>query len=187
MEYMTTMFFDWFKKDIPILSVAKLIDMDADIKINPINIAVIIALFVRILSKYIQIPLFLKSELSIKVINAIRLTSTTVLLSIILCIMFLHDKLELVSCFSNNNNNSNNELITTGFYSYSRHPVYTTLIFIFTPLLSLSSNSVWPFFIYGPFMWIILSKYVVTQEEEHLLAIYSNDYELYKETTPRWM
>ena len=189
MEYITTAFFDWFKKDVPVLKVAKLIDMNADIIVNPINMAVIIALFVRILSKYVQIPLFLAQELSIKMINAIRLTASSVLLGLAICIMFLNDKLEIISCFSSCNNDSdqNMSLITTGFHAYSRHPIYTGLIFVFTPLLALSSNSVWPFFVYGPLMWIILSKMVVPVEEEYLISLYGKEYESYQELTPRWL
>ena len=82
------------------------------------------------------------------------------------------------------------ELVTQGLYSIVRHPLYTSIIFLFIPALALLVRS-WLILPASAIAYIACHIYIRT-EERTLLDQYGDDYKLYQNRTnavfpvPRW-
>jgi len=76
-----------------------------------------------------------------------------------------------------------NKLVTTGIYSYTRNPLYTSFIFIFTGILFIMNN-LWLLIL--PFIyWLLLTIFMINTEEKWLLNLYGKEYKDYCERVNR--
>ena len=70
-----------------------------------------------------------------------------------------------------------NKLVTTGIYSYTRNPLYTAFILIFTGILFIMNN-LWLLIL--PFIyWLLLTIFMINTEEKWLRQLYGKEYEDY--------
>lgn len=70
-----------------------------------------------------------------------------------------------------------NKLVTTGIYSYTRNPLYTAFIFIFTGILFIMNNL---YLLILPFIyWALLTVFMINTEEKWLLKVYGREYQQY--------
>lgn len=76
----------------------------------------------------------------------------------------------------------NGDLITTGLFAFSRHPVYTGLV-LFTFSYALSKGSYWKLIVS---LGLLLLFYVKSQYEERLLIRKFPDYSAYRKKTGRF-
>ncbi len=68
----------------------------------------------------------------------------------------------------------NNKLVTTGIYSYTRNPLYTAFIFVFTGILFIMNNL---YLLILPFIyWLLLTIFMINTEEKWLKDLYSKEY-----------
>jgi len=76
-------------------------------------------------------------------------------------------------------------LITNSIYALSRNPIYIALLFAFfgiSLILSLSH------FLLGSFLlYLILSKLIIPHEEKELHSIFTQAYQDYQSTVPKWL
>ena len=67
-----------------------------------------------------------------------------------------------------------NKLVTTGIYSYTRNPLYTAFIFIFTGILFIMNNL---YLLILPFIyWLLLTIFMINTEEKWLKDLYGREY-----------
>lgn len=80
---------------------------------------------------------------------------------------------------------TSSQLVTTGLYGYSRHPMYLGMVLALSGILlllgSLSPILVLPIFI------VLISRKFIIPEEKMLLDTFSNSYENYKKKVRRWI
>jgi len=74
--------------------------------------------------------------------------------------------------------------ITSGFYRYSRHPIYLAMFLIYTGT-SLASTS-WLFFLFT-IATVVLMRLEAILEERFCLEKYGDAYREYVNRTPRWI
>ena len=68
----------------------------------------------------------------------------------------------------------NNKLVTTGIYSYTRNPLYTAFIFVFTGILFIMNNL---YLLILPFIyWLLLTIFMINTEEKWLKDLYGKEY-----------
>jgi len=76
-------------------------------------------------------------------------------------------------------------LITDSIYSLSRNPIYIALLLAFLGISIVLSLS---YFLLGTFLlYLILSKFVIPHEEKELHNIFTQAYQEYQSTVPKWL
>jgi protein-S-isoprenylcysteine O-methyltransferase Ste14 len=76
------------------------------------------------------------------------------------------------------------EPFTGGIYRFSRHPMYLSMIFVYTAV-SVAAAS-WPFTLIT-LITIFLQRYQAIQEERYCLVTFGPAYRRYMSRTPRWI
>ena len=80
---------------------------------------------------------------------------------------------------------SSSSLVTSGFYSYSRNPMYVGMLICLTGvaliLRSLTPLVVLPLFV------VVVTVMQIIPEEKVLSRIFSDEFEYYKQQVPRWL
>ena len=68
----------------------------------------------------------------------------------------------------------NNKLVITGIYSYTRNPLYTAFIFVFTGILFIMNNL---YLLILPLIyWLLLTIFMINTEEKWLKDLYGREY-----------
>ena len=73
------------------------------------------------------------------------------------------------------------ELVTTGTYGHSRHPLYGVVILFVVPGIICLFNSWMLFFI--PLVFYVIFRVLIKKEEDYCLKKFGNVYAHYKENT----
>lgn len=76
-------------------------------------------------------------------------------------------------------------LQTTGIYSFTRNPMYLSLVLLYGGLAVFFGN--WWTFILLPLLIAIIQLYVIKKEEAYLMHTFGQDYLLYKRNVRRWI
>jgi protein-S-isoprenylcysteine O-methyltransferase Ste14 len=77
-------------------------------------------------------------------------------------------------------------LATEGLFAITRNPMYSALVFMAIPSLSMVVNSAWPILL-SPLTWCYLNFVVIAAEEKQLAAVFGREYESYCNQVPRWL
>ncbi len=83
-----------------------------------------------------------------------------------------------------NSYGSPKRVVTSGVFKYSRNPIYVAFL---VPLLALSYFSVVASLVATVLYLVVMTFYVVMNEERDLAAKFGEEYETYKRATPRWL
>lgn len=76
-----------------------------------------------------------------------------------------------------------NQLVTTGAYSYVRHPIYSSFLLVHFAILLINGNvMLFPLLVIH---WLILSLLLINTEEKWLLQRYPNEYLSYSKHVNR--
>ncbi len=78
-----------------------------------------------------------------------------------------------------------NAIVTSSVYSYTRNPMYLSLVILLLAF-SLLFNSIW-IVIMIPFFVIIMQKGVIEREEKYLENKFGDEYKQYKNRVRRWI
>ena len=78
-----------------------------------------------------------------------------------------------------------NKILDTGFYGYSRNPIYLAMILIYLGVSCLF-NSIW-FLPFLPLCLLIINFGVILREEKYLENKFGADYLNYKNRVGRWI
>jgi protein-S-isoprenylcysteine O-methyltransferase Ste14 len=78
-----------------------------------------------------------------------------------------------------------NQLITSGLYRYSRHPMYLGMVIALLGII-LILGSLSPIIVLPIFM-VLISRKFITPEEEMLLRTFGDTYEKYKKQVRCWI
>lgn len=76
-------------------------------------------------------------------------------------------------------------LVTSGPYRFSRNPMYTGLSLAYIAG-AIFVNSVWPLFLLPLAIWLI-SRFVIRNEEQHLMATFGDEYSDFQSDVRRWL
>ncbi len=79
----------------------------------------------------------------------------------------------------------NNKLVTTGIYTYVRHPIYAAFFYIATGLILITQNII--LFILPVIFWIFLTIAMIKTEEKWLIEKFGNDYICYSKKVNRFI
>lgn len=77
------------------------------------------------------------------------------------------------------------KILDTGFYGYSRNPIYLGMVLIYLGVTCLA-NSIW-FLPFLPFCLLIIHYGVILREEKYLEGKFGEDYLDYKKRVRRWI
>ena len=78
-----------------------------------------------------------------------------------------------------------NVLETRGIYSYSRNPMYVSLVLLYIGLAVFLGN--WWTYILLPVLILVIQTYVIKKEEEYLQRAFEEEYKVYKQKVRRWI
>jgi len=78
-----------------------------------------------------------------------------------------------------------NSLIYSGFFRYSRNPIYLAFV-LFTLGLGLLLNNLWVWLSLCPSI-LLLQRFVITKEERYLTERFGRDYTEYCQKVRRWL
>lgn len=78
-----------------------------------------------------------------------------------------------------------NKILDTGFYGYSRNPIYLAMILIYLGVSCLF-NSIW-FLPFLPVALLVIRFGVILREEKYLESKFGEDYLSYKSKVRRWI
>lgn len=78
-----------------------------------------------------------------------------------------------------------NSLQTTGIYSISRNPMYLGLLSIYIGIAFFLGN--WWTFVFIPLVILIITYFVIGNEEKYLGRTFGKDYQDYREKVRRWI
>lgn len=81
--------------------------------------------------------------------------------------------------------NPANSLQTSGIYSFSRNPMYVSLIALYTGLAFFMGN--WWTLVLLPLVVIIITTLVIIPEERYLGRAFGSSYSEYKKNVHRWL
>ena len=76
-------------------------------------------------------------------------------------------------------------LETDGIYSYSRNPMYFSLLLLYSGLAALLGN--WWTFILIPFLIVTVQLSVIRKEELYLASAFGEQYDEYRKRVRRWI
>jgi protein-S-isoprenylcysteine O-methyltransferase Ste14 len=76
-------------------------------------------------------------------------------------------------------------LETSGIYSFTRNPMYVSLVCLYSGLAVFLGN--WWTLILLPFLIIVVQLYVINKEEQYLQQAFGNSYTEYKRRVRRWI
>jgi len=76
-------------------------------------------------------------------------------------------------------------LETSGIYSFTRNPMYLSLICLYCGLAVFLGN--WWTFIFLPLLIVIVQFYVIKKEEQYLQQAFGSNYDDYKRRVRRWI
>jgi protein-S-isoprenylcysteine O-methyltransferase Ste14 len=77
------------------------------------------------------------------------------------------------------------KILDTGFYGYSRNPIYVAMVLIYLGITCFF-NSVW-FLLFLPFCLLTIHFGVILREEKYLENKFGEDYLDYKKRVRRWI
>ncbi len=77
------------------------------------------------------------------------------------------------------------KILDTGFYGYSRNPIYVAMILIYLGV-SCFFNFVW-FLAFLPLSWLTIHFGVILREEKYLESKFGDEYLDYKKRVRRWI
>lgn len=78
-----------------------------------------------------------------------------------------------------------NSLQTSGIYSFTRNPMYVSLVCLYCGLAMFFGN--WWTFILLPLLVIVVQLYVIKKEEQYLQQAFGSSYYEYKRKVRRWI
>ena len=78
-----------------------------------------------------------------------------------------------------------NSLQTTGIYSFTRNPMYLSLMLIYLGMAFIFGN--WWTLILVPLLIILVSYRIILPEERYLGRAFGEEYEIYKRKVRRWI
>ncbi len=76
-------------------------------------------------------------------------------------------------------------LQTSGIYAFSRNPMYLGLLFLYTGIAFFKGN--WWTFLLIPLVIIVISTFVIANEEKYLERAFGETYLAYKKKVRRWI
>jgi len=76
-------------------------------------------------------------------------------------------------------------LQTNGIYSYTRNPMYVTLLFVYLGLALQFGN--WWTLILAPFLIAFITNWVIRPEERYLTRAFGEEYMKYQKRVRRWI
>lgn len=76
-------------------------------------------------------------------------------------------------------------LETSGIYSFTRNPMYLSLLFLYSGIAFFKGNA-WTFLLI-PVLILAVQSYVISKEEKYLLRTFGNDYVDYRKRVRRWL
>jgi protein-S-isoprenylcysteine O-methyltransferase Ste14 len=76
-------------------------------------------------------------------------------------------------------------LETSGIYSFTRNPMYLSLVFLYGGLAVFFGN--WWTLIFLPLLVMVVQLYVIRKEEQYLQQAFGNNYNEYKRKVRRWI
>lgn len=76
-------------------------------------------------------------------------------------------------------------LETSGIYSFTRNPMYLSLVFLYCGLAVFFGN--WWTLLFLPLLVIIVQLYVIKKEEHYLQQAFGSSYNEYKRNVRRWI
>jgi protein-S-isoprenylcysteine O-methyltransferase Ste14 len=78
-----------------------------------------------------------------------------------------------------------NSLQTTSIYSFSRNPMYLSLLLLYCGIAILKGNG-WSLILI-PVLIMVIQNYVIRKEENYLQKAFGDEYNIYKKKVRRWM
>jgi protein-S-isoprenylcysteine O-methyltransferase Ste14 len=78
-----------------------------------------------------------------------------------------------------------NSLQTTSIYSFSRNPMYLSLLLLYCGIAILKGN--WWTLVLIPLLVAVIQIYVIKKEENYLQNAFGDEYNTYKKRVRRWM
>ena len=78
-----------------------------------------------------------------------------------------------------------NTLQTNGIYTFTRNPMYLSLILLYISVACFTGNC-WAF-IFLPVLILIIQYYVILREEKYLERAFAEEYRIYKKKVRRWI
>lgn len=78
-----------------------------------------------------------------------------------------------------------NSLETSGIYSFTRNPMYLSLLFLYSGLAIFFGN--WWTFVLIPLLIAVIQLYVIKREETYLRHAFGERYEAYTKRVRRWI
>lgn len=76
-------------------------------------------------------------------------------------------------------------LETSGVYSFTRNPMYVSLVCLYSGLAIFFGN--WWAFIFLPLLVMVVQLYVIRKEEQYLQQAFGSSYHAYKKKVRRWI
>lgn len=76
-------------------------------------------------------------------------------------------------------------LETSGIYSFTRNPMYLSLMFLYCGIAFFKGNS-WTFLLI-PILILAVQYYVISREEKYLLRTFGKEYDRYRRKVRRWI
>lgn len=76
-------------------------------------------------------------------------------------------------------------LVTTGIFSFSRNPLYLTLLLVLAAL-AVMADSLW-LLVATALFWLLLNTFIVRSEERLLEETFAEEYATYKRRVRRWL
>jgi protein-S-isoprenylcysteine O-methyltransferase Ste14 len=78
-----------------------------------------------------------------------------------------------------------NSLETSGIYSFTRNPMYLSLVCLYSGLAIFFGN--WWTLIFLPLVIVVVQLYVIKKEEQYLQQAFGSNYDDYKRRVRRWI
>lgn len=135
----------------------------------------IITISSSILSHYDLIPIYKINELNM----------VFLILGIIFIILGIIFWISAVLISKIDRKIENNTLVTTGIYSYVRHPIYAAFFYIAIGLILFSQNII--LFVLPLIFWAFLTVAMINTEEKWLIDKYGDDYISYSKRVNRFI
>jgi protein-S-isoprenylcysteine O-methyltransferase Ste14 len=139
---------------------------------------VVIFLFSIFIQKYVALPIvFFENKISL--IPGIAFIIIGLLCTLPAVLKFIESKNTLITI------KPANSLQTTGIYSISRNPMYLGLLIIYVGIAFFLGN--WWTFIFIPLVILIITNFVIVNEEKYLGRTFGKEFLKYKKSVRRWL
>ena len=140
-----------------------------------------------LVSVYLLVLCYIVGEFFIPKYSLLYPINLIGILGLVISLVFFFSGFNIFKSYAENPvpTSSSERLIKTGVFTYTRNPIYLSLVLFHLSMFLVFENVMYLLSAVGQTIWI--HNYIIKFEEEYLLGKFTDEYQRYMKAVSRWL